>query len=175
MQTIRQLEIINLLADNGRLTAKELAARLNVSDRTILRDIDALAKTGVPVNREQGKSGGFSLPKGYKHDSFAGLPLLKSLSSTAVLTNIKPPKSENEINIKLRFSKKAADRMLNDFSSDNVKANDDGSYTVSANFTDNGALYRYILSYGAAVTVLSPRHVREELLKQLKKIRGNYK
>lgn len=64
----RLVRIILLLQSHKRLTARDLAERLEVSPRTILRDIDRLSGSGVPVYAERGALGGFSLFNGYRLD-----------------------------------------------------------------------------------------------------------
>ena len=61
MQTSRLFEIIYLLLNKERVTAKELAERFGVSSRTIYRDIDAISLAGIPIYTEKGKGGGISL------------------------------------------------------------------------------------------------------------------
>ncbi|WP_317979085.1 helix-turn-helix transcriptional regulator [Paenibacillus glycanilyticus] len=61
MRADRLLSIMILLQNNEILTTKELAKRLEVSDRTILRDMDALSLSGVPVIADRGKTGGWRL------------------------------------------------------------------------------------------------------------------
>lgn len=56
------------LQRGGRQTAGELAIRLDVSMRTIFRDIDALSAMGVPVYTEAGRGGGIRLVEGYTSD-----------------------------------------------------------------------------------------------------------
>ncbi len=55
-----------LLRSKGRVTAAALAIELEVSERTIYRDIDALCVAGIPVCSETGPGGGFSLPATYR-------------------------------------------------------------------------------------------------------------
>src|SRR5579863_3459836 len=55
-----------LLQVHRRLTARDLAERLEVSERTILRDMDALSGSGVPVLAERGAGGGWSLVGDYQ-------------------------------------------------------------------------------------------------------------
>lgn len=64
MQAARLLSILMLLQAAPR-TAPELSARLEVSVRTILRDVDQLSAAGVPVYAERGRGGGFRLRDGW--------------------------------------------------------------------------------------------------------------
>ena len=68
MQTERLFEIVYTLLDRGTVTAQELADRLGVSKRTILRDIETLTLAKVPVYTTQGKGSGVSLLEGYVLD-----------------------------------------------------------------------------------------------------------
>ncbi|MFD2042914.1 helix-turn-helix transcriptional regulator [Ornithinibacillus salinisoli] len=68
MRGDRLVSILLLLQSHGRMTAKELAEKLEVSERTIYRDMDALSGTGIPVFAERGKNGGWSLLDDYKTD-----------------------------------------------------------------------------------------------------------
>ncbi len=65
MQASRLLNILMLLQTRGRVSSTQLAAALEVSARTVLRDIDALSAAGVPVWSEPGRNGGFQLQPGW--------------------------------------------------------------------------------------------------------------
>lgn len=65
MQIARLFEIVYLLLSNEKLTAGELAARFEVSPRTIYRDIDALSAAGIPVYATKGKGGGIHIMPSY--------------------------------------------------------------------------------------------------------------
>lgn len=65
MQASRLLSILMLLQSRGRLSATTLARELEVSARTILRDIDQLSAAGVPIWGQAGRFGGFELQKGW--------------------------------------------------------------------------------------------------------------
>jgi predicted DNA-binding transcriptional regulator YafY len=66
MRADRLLSILMLLQVHSRLTTRNLAERLEVSERTIHRDMDALSSAGVPVVAERGKGGGWSLLEHYQ-------------------------------------------------------------------------------------------------------------
>ena len=61
----RHFEIIYLLQDREKMTAKELATYFEVSERTILRDIDTLSLAEIPIYAEAGKGGGIYIDKKY--------------------------------------------------------------------------------------------------------------
>lgn len=74
MRADRLLAILMLLQHRGRLTAAEIAVQVEVSVRTVLRDVEALSASGVPVYTDRGHGGGISLIPGYRTD-LTGLTL----------------------------------------------------------------------------------------------------
>jgi Predicted transcriptional regulator len=87
----RMFSIINLLINNQKITANELAEKLEVSKRTIYRDIEALNMAGIPVVSFPGQGGGLGILDNYKLDKkflsineleqiLVGLNALKSIN-----------------------------------------------------------------------------------------------
>ncbi|MEW9937185.1 helix-turn-helix transcriptional regulator [Clostridium butyricum] len=68
MKADRLMSILLLLQSNKQITAPQLAKRLEVSARTIYRDIDSLSSIGVPIITDRGPSGGISLLNEYKYN-----------------------------------------------------------------------------------------------------------
>jgi predicted DNA-binding transcriptional regulator YafY len=66
MRADRLLSIMLLLQVHQRVTSRELARRLEVSERTIHRDMDALGAAGIPIYAERGATGGWALSEAYQ-------------------------------------------------------------------------------------------------------------
>lgn len=95
MQESRLFKIIYYLLDKGHATAPELAAKFEVSVRTIYRDIDALSGAGIPVYAETGRNGGIYLMNDFvldravlsEREKQEILTALQSLSATQYIQN----------------------------------------------------------------------------------------
>lgn len=66
MRAARVLDMLLVLQRRGRSTAQELAETLEVSERTILRDVEALSEAGVPIFTARGAGGGIELMDGFQ-------------------------------------------------------------------------------------------------------------
>jgi predicted DNA-binding transcriptional regulator YafY len=65
MRASRLVTLISLLQARGQMSTTELAAELEVSSRTVLRDLEALSTAGIPVYAARGRHGGFALLDGF--------------------------------------------------------------------------------------------------------------
>jgi predicted DNA-binding transcriptional regulator YafY len=93
MRASRLVGLLGLLQARGRMSARQLAGELEVSQRTILRDIEALGSAGVPVYAVRGCQGGFELLDGFT----SNLP-------AAATTRHRPPPDAGGRRARIRLS-----------------------------------------------------------------------
>jgi len=101
MRADRLLKMLMALQSKGKMTTRQLAELVEVSERTILRDMDALTLAGIPVVAERGKSGGWKLMEHFKHGlnevHFEALKSLFILPSVSILAALNIDASSEEI------------------------------------------------------------------------------
>ncbi|MBU3850225.1 MAG: YafY family transcriptional regulator [Candidatus Treponema excrementipullorum] len=78
------------------------------------------------------------------------------------------------ISLTLQFSPEAAYRVYDEFEPEEIKRNDDGSFTVEVSYPETDWVYGYILSFGSTVTVISPRKAAEIIKSRSEKIFQKY-
>lgn len=86
MRADRLVSILLWLQVRGQTSTAELATRLEVSERTIMRDMDALTIAGIPVRAVRGRRGGWVLPEEYRT-----APRWLSASEVGALAVLSPP------------------------------------------------------------------------------------
>jgi predicted DNA-binding transcriptional regulator YafY len=91
MLASRLLSALMLLQTRGRMTAPQLAKELEVSIRTIYRDIDQLSAAGIPVTADRGRAGGFQLLNGFR-TQLTGLT--EAEAETLMLAGLPGPAAE---------------------------------------------------------------------------------
>jgi predicted DNA-binding transcriptional regulator YafY len=119
MRADRLLSIMLLLQIYRRLTAAELARRLEVSERTIQRDMDALSTAGVPVVAERGAGGGWALVDGYR-TNLTGLngeeiQSLFAATPSRLLSDLSLDKAADAAHVKLLASLPESSRPLAEY------------------------------------------------------------
>lgn len=85
MRAARLLQMLLLLQNRGRMTSGQLADELEVTRRTILRDVDALTEAGLPILVHQGNQGGIELGFNYR-TRLTGLAADEAEAMALVLT-----------------------------------------------------------------------------------------
>lgn len=106
MKIDRLIGIIVLLLRQDKITAPELAARFEVSRRTINRDIEDICKAGIPLVTSQGCGGGISIAPGYKiNKTFFTQDELQ-----AVLTGLKGMDSVSQVSYLSKMMDKLSSR-----------------------------------------------------------------
>lgn len=114
MRADRLLSIMMLLQVNRRLTTRGMAERLEVSERTIHRDMDALSAAGIPVYAERGSGGGWSLLEEFRTNltglSRTEIQSLFLTSPSRLLADLGLEKASDAALVKLLASLPSANR-----------------------------------------------------------------
>ena len=103
-------------------------------------------------------------------------PLDKSFDGSGYaipsMQTVQEPTDTQLVDIKVLIAQSAKYRIYDEFTESDITDNGDGSLTLKT--TVGGWIYDYILSYGTAIEVLEPQHIRDELLARAEKIKDRY-
>lgn len=84
------------------------------------------------------------------------------------------PLADSIVHLELLFSRGAAFRIYDEFDMEDVHKNEDGSFTVIIDLPNDYWLYGFLLSFGTAVKVIEPQHVKNDLLERIDAIKKSY-
>lgn len=154
MRAGRLLNLLLILHNGGRMTAADLAKRLEVSERTVLRDIEALGGAGVPVYSIRGSRGGFEIL-----DTFAQSvpPIPPGLPTRSQLRRVRVRLSPAALQLAIVLGKPEGWRRRPEFEAPPDRPDwIEGSFR----FDSYDDAIRQLLSLGLDVEVLLPRPLR---------------
>lgn len=152
MKANRLFEIIYVLLDKKKVTAKELAEHFEVSTRTIYRDIEDISAGGIPIYMSKGKNGGISLLPGYVLDR----TVLSEEEKTDILSALQSLNALDKSSVEETLSK------LSSFFGDNIQ----GYYEIDLNDWGNSIKEQFEKSKQA---ILSKKLLSFEYLSSLNK------
>lgn len=158
MRAGRLLSLLLALQNGGRLTAGDLAERLGVSERTVLRDLEVLSGSGVPVYGVRGPGGGFELLDTFDQAVPAMVPGLAS--DQGRLRRVRVRLSPSALQLALVSGRPEAWRPRPSFEAPPDRPDwIEGSFR----FTSYDAAVRELLALGPEVEVVLPVELRETM------------
>jgi predicted DNA-binding transcriptional regulator YafY len=158
MRAGRLISLMMLLQEGGRMTAARLARELEVSERTVLRDIDELSGAGVPVYATKGPGGGFQLLEGYRSE------LLAAPTYSPIDRHLGPrPRARIRITPEGRRMAAVLDRLQPLRVRRGQVPDDLGRIEATCRIDSFEAIVVDVLSLGPHVEVLAPADLRAEL------------
>jgi predicted DNA-binding transcriptional regulator YafY len=150
------LSLMSILGREGRTTAAELARRLEVSERTILRDLEVLSGSGVPVFATRGPSGGFQLLEGYTPGPATEGWLRPGARGTGT----------GRMTVRITAEGRRTAAVLGYLQPLRVRpdpSDDVGWITATCRLRSRDTLAVEVLALGPQVEVLAPRELREQV------------
>ena len=169
MRAGRLFNLLLLLQGGGRLTARELASKLEVSQRTVLRDLAVLSGAGVPVYAVRGRDGGFELL-----DTFAPArpPFAPGLAPTrGRLRRVRVLLSPSAVQLAVMLGRPGGWRPRPDPAPHPDRPDwVEGSFR----FDSDDAAVRELLALGAGVEVLLPDELRQRMAEISRQINDLY-
>jgi predicted DNA-binding transcriptional regulator YafY len=168
MRAGRLVSLMLILQRRGRATAAQLADELEVSERTILRDIEALSGAGVPVYAVRGPGGGFQLLDGFDHN----LPDPAQWTPTSQRAG---PARRARIRISPQGRQLAAVlRVLQPLRVTRETAEDDGWMQATFRISTLDAAATDVLSLSPHVEVLEPLALRSQVVERIRSVAAFY-
>lgn len=82
--------------------------------------------------------------------------------------------SNSNIELELKFNNKSLSRLYDEFNDKSISENEDNTYTVKFQMPENEWLYNYILSFGDSAEVISPKHIRDIIIKRIENMHNIY-
>ena len=156
MRAGRLISLVSILSREGRTTAASLAERLEVSERTILRDLEALSGSGVPVYTTRGAGGGVQLLEGYT----------PTLPGRAWLRPASPRSATERMRVLISEEGRRTAAILGYLKPLRVQpgpAPRDGWVTATCRLRSREAMALEVLALGPLVEVVAPQDLRERV------------
>lgn len=118
MQTSRLFRLLYILLEHGRVPAAELARELEVSVRTVYRDVQSLCEAGVPLYAERGRNGGVAILPSFKlsRSMVSGAEKRDILASLQAMTTVGASEKATLDKLRAVFGGESADWVRIDFS-----------------------------------------------------------
>ena len=167
----RLIELLALLQARGRMTAGQLAAELEVSRRTVLRDIDALSAAGIPVYAVRGSAGGFELVDGFRSDLPAPAAGRDRPAAAGTAERARVRLSPRGRRLAALLGRPPGIRIR---TSPHTVAGREGWVEAWVRIDSAGAAVLDMLALGAEVEVMHPPHLRAQVLQTARRIAELY-
>ena len=152
----RLISLVSILSREGRTTAASLAERLEVSERTILRDLEVLSGSGVPVYATRGVGGGVQLLEGYT----------PTLPGHARVRPASPRPTTERMSVLITEEGRRTAAILGYLQPLRVRpepAPRDGWVTATCRLRSREAMALEVLALGPLVEVVSPQDLRAQV------------